>query len=81
MYHLYHTISNGFKFSHIHKLKIEAISYFSNKNYKNYLNQPMQMIEQKLGFIIAKNPQLINSLKRSSDLPLIRKYIDVPLKD
>ena len=33
----------------------------------------MQMIERRLNKNIAKNPQLINSLKRGSDHPSIRE--------
>ena len=50
-------------------------------NYKNYLNQPMQMIERRLNMSIAKNPYLINSLNRRNDNPSIRKYIGLPLID
>ena len=41
-------------------MKIETFCNFSNKNYKYYLNQPMQMIERKLNLVIAKNPQMVN---------------------
>ena len=41
----------------------------------------MQMIERRLNMIIAKNPQLIKSLNRGSDYPLIRKDINIPFKD
>ena len=37
----------------------------------------MQMIERRLNKIIAKNSQLINSLKRGSDHPLIKKHIQI----
>ena len=40
-------------------------------NYKYHLKQPMQMIERRLNLNLAKNPQLINSLNRSNDHPLI----------
>ena len=49
-------------------------------SYNYYLNQPMQTIERRLNMNIAKNPQLINSLKRGGDHSLIRKYIDIPVK-
>ena len=41
----------------------------------------MQMIERRLNKIIAKNPQLINSLDRGSDHHLIRKLIHIPFKN
>ena len=54
-------------------MKIKTISNMSYMNYKYYLNQSMQMIERRLNMVIAKNPQLIDSLNRGSDHPLIRK--------
>ena len=50
-------------------------------NYKYYIRQLMQLIERRLIINIAKNPQLLNSLKKGSDQPLIRKYIHIPFKD
>ena len=41
----------------------------------------MQMIERRLNMIIAENPQLKNSLKRSSDHLLIRKYSHIPFNN
>ena len=49
--------------------------------YEYYLNQPEQMIERRLGMNIAKNPQLINSLNRRNDHPLLRKFLDKPFND
>ena len=34
----------------------------------------MSMVERRMNIIIAKNPSLINSLDRSKNHPLIRKY-------
>ena len=39
----------------------------------------MEMIELKMNLIISKNPHLINSLDRSIDPPLIRKYSNIPI--
>ena len=39
----------------------------------------MQAIEIKLNMIIAKNPQLITSLDRNKNHPLIRKYSHIPV--
>ena len=69
IYYICHVISRGRKFSHISK-----ICYM---NYKYYLNQPMQMIERRLNMIFATNSQLIISLNRGSDHPLIRKNIQI----
>ena len=38
-----------------------------------YLKQPKTMCEMKLIEFLAKSPQLINSLKRYSNHPIIRK--------
>ena len=43
-------------------------------SYKYYINQPMSMLERRINFIIARNPRLINSLDRTKNHPLIRKY-------
>ena len=34
----------------------------------------MSMLERRINFIIAKNPQLIDSFNRYKNHPLIRKY-------
>ena len=62
-------------------MKIKTISNMSYMDYKYYLKQPMQMIERRLNMIFAKNPKLINSLNRSNDHTLIRKYIHIPFKN
>ena len=41
----------------------------------------MQMIERRLNMNNAKNPQLINSLNRGNDHPLIRKVIHISFND
>ena len=56
---------------------VETISNMSYMKYRYYLKQPMQMIERRFNRIIAKNSQLINSLNRGSDHPLIRKHIQI----
>ena len=43
-------------------------------SYKYYINQPMSMIERRINFIIARNPQIINALDRTKNHPLFRKY-------
>ena len=75
VYHRCLVTSKGFNISHKHKMKIKAISNKAYMNYEYYIKQPMQMIEQRLNLIFAKNPQLINLLNRGSDHPLIKKYI------
>ena len=76
--YIYHVISRGLKFSHISKMKIKTMKNLSDMNYKFYLKQPMQMTYGRLNMIIAKNPQLMNSLNRGSNHPLIRKNIHTP---
>ena len=49
-------------------------------SYKYYINHPMSMLERRINFIIAKNPQLINSLDRNENHPLIRKYSHIPFQ-
>ena len=49
--------------------------------YKHYINQPMSMCERRLNLIIAKNPHLINSIDRSKNHPLIRKYSHIPFNN
>ena len=53
---------------------IKTNSCMCNMSYKYYINQPMSMLERRINMIIAKNPQLINSLDRNKNHPLIRKY-------
>ena len=53
---------------------IKTISCKCNMSYKYYINNPMSMLERRINFIIARNPQLINSLYRNKNHPLIRKY-------
>ena len=52
-----------------------------NITYKNYINSPMPMVERRINFFIAKNPQLINSLDRNKNHPLIRKYSHIPFNN
>ena len=56
---------------------INTVSCMCNMSYKYYINQPMPMLERRINFIIARNPQLINSLNRNKNHPLIRKYSHV----
>ena len=78
LYHVYHVIYRGRKFSHISKMKFKSILIVRYMNYKYYLKQPMQMIDRRLIMIIVKNPQILNSLNRDVDHPLIRKHIHIP---
>ena len=53
---------------------MKTISCMCNMTYKNYINQPMSMLERRINFIIARNPKLINCLNRNKNHPLIRKF-------
>ena len=53
---------------------IKTITCKCNMSYKYYINHPMSMPERRINMIIAKNPQLIKSLDRNKNHPLIRKY-------
>ena len=70
LYYIDSCKSGGYKFSNINHLTIDKISCMCNMTYEHYIIQPMEAIELKLNMIIAKNPQLVNSLgrkKSSSD--------------
>ena len=49
--------------------------------YKYYKNIPMSMVERRLNIIIAKNPELNNSLDRNKNHPLIRKNSHIPFNN
>ena len=72
--------SGGFKFNNIIHMNINTISCKCNMSYKHYINQPMPAVERRINMIIAKNPQLINSLDRNKNHPLIRKYSHIPFQ-
>ena len=58
---------------------LKTINDRCKMTYKYYKIAPMGMIERRNNIIIAKNPELINSLDRNKNHPLIRKYSHVPL--
>ena len=65
---------DGYKFIKIKPLTINTITCLCNIAYEFYINNPMPMVERRINFVIAKNPQLINSLDCNKSHPLIRKY-------
>ena len=73
--------SGGFKFSNITHMIINTISCKCNKSFKYFINHPMSMLERRINFIIARNPQLINSIDRNKNHPLINKYSHIPFKN
>ena len=81
MYELYYFILSGHKVSNINLMTIITISDKCNMTYENYIQQPMQMCERNINMNIAKNPELINSLDRNNNHPLIRKYSHIPFNN
>ena len=73
--------SGGDKFSNINNMIINTISCMCKMSYRHYINQPMSMLERRINFIIARNPQLINSLDRNKNHPLINKYSHIPFNN
>ena len=55
-------------------MTINIISDRCNMSYKHYMDQQMSMCERKINMNFARNPQLIISLDRNKNHPLIRKY-------
>ena len=70
--------SRGYMLININQMTITSLSDRCNMTYKNYMSYPMSMYERRINFIIAKNPQFINSLDRDRNHPLIRKYSHIP---
>ena len=66
--------SQGHDFNHINKMIIKTINDKCNITYNHYINQPMDMVERRLNFVINRDPQLSNTLDRNKNHPLIGKY-------
>ena len=62
-------------------MTINIIIVRCNMTYVNYMNLPMSMVERQINFNIAKNPHLINTLDRTINHPLIRKFSYMPFND
>ena len=73
-YLFFYTESHKIKNFKINHMIINTISHLCNMTYKYYLNNPMSMVERRINYIIAKNPELIKTIDRSKNHPLIRKY-------
>ena len=74
-------ISRGFEFCHINYITFDSINDRCNMTYKHYVNQPLPAPELRLNMIIAKNPELINSLDRNKKYPLFRKDSHIPINN
>ena len=73
--------ARGYNVSNINQMTIRTVYDRCNMTYKHYMDQPMCMCENQINLNIAKNPQLINSLDRNKNHPLIRKYFLIPFKN
>ena len=51
-------------FCNINEMIIKTISDKRKITYKHYVDQPMQMVERRLNFVIDRRPQLINTIDR-----------------
>ena len=81
---IYHFIPRVYKACNAYNIKqmiLKTINDRWNMTYKYYINLPMSMVERRVNINIAKNPELINSLGRSKNHPLIRKYSPVPFNN
>ena len=75
------TESKGYEFHKNNQMIINIISDRCNKSTEMYIDNPMPMVERRINFIIAKNPQLIKSLHRNKNHALSRKYSHIPFNN
>ena len=75
-YLFFYTESHDIKLFNINHMNINTISCLCNMTHKYYLNNPVSMLENRINYIINKNPELINALDRNKNHPLIRKYMN-----
>ena len=59
-------------------MTINIISDRCNMTYEHYINQPMGMYERMTNMNIPKNSELINSLDRNKNHPLLGKCSHIP---
>ena len=62
-------------------MTINTIFDRCNMIYEKDMNHPITMVERQINFNIAKNPQLINTLDRTINHPLIIKYSHIPFNN
>ena len=65
----------------MNQMIITSISDRCNLAYEHYIKQPMHMVERRLNFIVDRDPQLIYSLDRDKNHPLIRKHSHIPFNN
>ena len=68
----------GYNFYNVNQLTINIISDRCNMTFENYNSQQMSMCEKNINMNIARNAELINSLDRNKNHPLIAKYFHIP---
>ena len=81
LYNNYNFIPRIYKPSNIKHTTLKTINDRCNMTYEYYMNLPMSMVERRINFIIAKNPELINKFDRNKNHPLIRKYSHIPFNN
>ena len=74
-------MSRGYRFHKINELTSQTISDRRNMTYNYYMNQPMSVFEGVINMNITRNPQLINSLDRKKNQPLIKRYCYIPFNN
>ena len=79
--YIYNCQFAGYIFHNINHLFINTTFCKTNMTYEIYINTPMSMLDRRINFIIAKNPDLINKLDRTKHHPLIRKYSHIPFNN
>ena len=82
LYNIYQFIPRVYKACNVCNIKqmiFNTINDRCNMTYKYYKNSPMSMVERRININFAKNPELINSLDRNKNHPLIRNYSHTPL--
>ena len=60
---------------------IKTVSDRCNITYQLCLNQLMHVVERQLNLNIARNPELIYSLDRNKNHPIIRKNSHIPFNN
>ena len=65
LFDIHYFTSREYKACNINQMTIKTISDRCNMTFEHFMNQPMQSVELRLNMIVAKNPQLINSLDRN----------------
>ena len=81
LYLIEYFMLGGYLFYISNEMIIKAFSDRCNMTHKHYPKQPMHMCGIKFNMNFTKNPQLINSLDRSKNHPLIRKYSHIPFNN